>query len=120
MNNNKPSNEWVRIVRAFGYSWQGLRFAISHPAFRTELLVACIAIPAAFMLAPGSTQCALMVGSIFLVLIVELLNTAVEKTVDRISADWHALSKQAKDIGSAAVLLSIVNAVAIWLIVLLT
>lgn len=117
MTYDKPSNEIKRLIKAFGYSWQGLKVACAQPAFRTELIAAIIMIPLALMLKPDGIERALLIGSILIVLIVELLNTGIETAIDRISTEWHELSKHAKDIGSAAVLLSIINAAVVWLLV---
>lgn len=109
-----------RLWNAFGYSMEGFRAAFQNEdAFRMELLAAVITIPLAFFQPVSHIGKALMVGSILLVLIVELLNSAIEATVDRISLEDHDLAKRAKDIGSAAVLVSILNAILIWLLVLL-
>lgn len=110
----------ARIVNAIRCAVQGLKDAYEHEhAFRQEIWVAVIAIPLAFILPVAFLSKALMVGSVLLILIVELLNSAIEATVDRISLDRHPLAKQAKDIGSAAVLLSIVNSVMIWALILI-
>ncbi|MDP1871669.1 MAG: diacylglycerol kinase [Gallionella sp.] len=110
-----------RLLNAFGYSLAGFRAAYKHEdAFRQEALLAAILIPLAIWLPVSMTGRALMIGSILLVIIVELLNSAIEATVDRISLDSHDLAKRAKDIGSAAVLVSLVNAMVIWVLVLLT
>ncbi|ADL56784.1 diacylglycerol kinase [Gallionella capsiferriformans] len=109
-----------RLLNAFGYSLAGFRAAYKHEdAFRQEALLAAILIPLAFWLPVSMTGRALMIGSVLLVIIVELLNSAIEATVDRISLDSHDLAKRAKDIGSAAVLVSLVNATVIWVLVLL-
>jgi diacylglycerol kinase (ATP) len=109
-----------RLWNAFGYSLAGFRAAYKHEdAFRQEVLLAVILIPLACWLPTGLTGKALMIGSILLVIIVELLNSAVEATVDRISLDSHDLAKRAKDIGSAAVLVSLINAAVIWVLVLM-
>lgn len=109
-----------RLLNAFGYSLAGFRAAYKHEdAFRQEALLAVILIPLAIWLPVSLIGRALMIGSVLLVIIVELLNSAVEATVDRISLDSHDLAKRAKDIGSAAVLVSLVNAIAIWALVLL-
>ena len=118
MSNGKPSNELQRIIAAFGHASAGIRVASAHPAFRTELLAALVMIPLACILGKTGSQHALLLGSVMLVLIVELLNTGIETAIDRISADWHPLSKLAKDVGSAAVLLSLINAGAVWCLVL--
>ena len=109
-----------RVWNAFHYSLAGLRAAIQYEdAFRQEVLLALILIPTALFLPVSGIGKALMTGSILLVLIVELINSAIEATVDRISLENHQLAKRAKDIGSAAVLVSLINAVIIWLLVLL-
>lgn len=108
-----------RILNAFVYSFDGLAAAFRHEdAFRQELLVAAILVPAVFFLPASGTGRALMIASVLLVLIIELLNTAVEAAVDRISLEHHQLAKRAKDFGSAAVFLSLLNAAAVWLLVL--
>jgi diacylglycerol kinase (ATP) len=110
----------TRLWNALGYSMHGLRAAYQHEdAFRMEVLAAAVAIPVALFLPVGYLGKALMIGSILLVMIVELINSAIEATVDRISLDDHDLAKRAKDIGSAAVLFSIINAIAVWGLVLL-
>ncbi|MFA6921734.1 MAG: diacylglycerol kinase [Gallionella sp.] len=106
--------------RATGIALQGLRAAWVHEdAFRQEVLVALIAIPVALLFGVTTTAKALLVGSIFLVLIVELLNSAVEAAVDHTSLADHPLARRAKDIASAAVFMSIVNAIVIWGLVFL-
>jgi diacylglycerol kinase (ATP) len=110
----------VRLWNAFGYSLAGFRAAYKHEdAFRQEVLLAAILVPLALWLPVGYLGKALMIGSVLLVITVELLNSAIEATVDRISLENHDLAKRAKDIGSSAVLVSLVNVVAIWLLVLL-
>ena len=108
-----------RIWNALFYSLDGLAAAFRHEdAFRQEVLLAVILVPAAFFMPASGTGKALMIGSVLLVLIVELLNSAVEAAVDRVSLENHLLAKRAKDIGSAAVFLSLVNVPAVWLLVL--
>jgi diacylglycerol kinase (ATP) len=108
-----------RAWNAFLYSLDGLRAAFQHEgAFRQEVLLAVILIPAVFFLPASGVGKALMIAAVLLVLIVELLNSAVEAAVDRISLENHKLAKRAKDIGSAAVFLSLLNAPAVWLLVL--
>lgn len=108
-----------RILNAAGYSWSGLCAAFRHEAaFRQEIGLALAGIAVAFWLEDSNTGRALMIGSLFLVLIVELLNSAIEATVDRVSLENHPLSKRAKDLGSAAVMLSLIIAAVIWLLVL--
>jgi diacylglycerol kinase (ATP) len=109
-----------RLLNAFGYSLAGFRAAYKHEdAFRQEALLAAILIPLAFWLPVGNLGKAMMIASILLVIIVELLNSAVEATVDRISLENHDLAKRAKDIGSSAVLVSLINVIVVWGLVLL-
>lgn len=109
-----------RLINATGYSMEGFKAAYQNEdAFRQEVLLALVLIPLAFVLEKSGMGRALMVGSVALVLIVELLNSAVEATVDRISLENHKLAKRAKDIGSAAVMLSLINLAAVWGLVLL-
>lgn len=104
-----------RIVHAAGYSWAGLKAAYTgESAFRQETWLCVVAAPLAFWLAKTWEQAALLLGSLLLVLIVELLNSAVEAVVDRVSFERHELSKRAKDIASAAVLMALVLAAGIW------
>ncbi|MDD2684579.1 MAG: diacylglycerol kinase [Gallionella sp.] len=108
-----------RLWNAFGYSLDGFRAAYRHEdAFRQEVLLAAILIPLALWFPLDHLSKAMMIGSVLLVLIVELLNSAVEATVDRISLDSHALAKRAKDIGSAAVLVSLLNVLVVWYLML--
>ena len=110
-----------RIWNALFYSVEGLRAAYRHEdAFRQEVWLAAILVPLAFFLPATQIGKALMVASVLLVLIVELLNSAIEATVDRVSLENHRLAKRAKDIGSAAVMISLVNVAVVWLLVLLT
>ena len=109
-----------RVWNALNYSLAGLRAAYKNEdAFRQEVLLAMLLIPIAITLPVSSIGRALMISSVFLVLIVELLNSAIEAAVDRISLDHHRLSKRAKDIGSAAVLLALSNVAVIWALVLI-
>lgn len=109
-----------RLWNALGYSLQGMVSAFRHEdAFRQECLLALLLVPAALFLHVSATERALMIASVLLVLIVELLNSAVEATVDRISLENHLLAKRAKDIGSAAVFLSLINVVVVWALILL-
>jgi len=105
----------TRLTNAIAYSLHGFSSAFRHEeAFRQETLLAAIMIPLAFMLDVSGLARAVMIASVLLVLIVELLNSAIEAAVDRISLENHRLSKRAKDIGSAAVLLSLVNVAVVW------
>ena len=109
----------TRLLNALGYSRDGLRAAWQNEAaFREEILLAAIAIPLALFLARSGVERALLIGSILLILIVVILNSAVEAVVDKASPEKHELAKRAKDMGSAAVLLSLLNALAVWVCVL--
>ncbi len=110
--------ELKRVTRAFGYSLEGLKAGFGEAAFRTEIIISAIALPFAFVITKIPAERALLIGSLFLVLIVELLNTGIETAINRISTEIHPLSKKAKDIASGAVFLSLVNAVLIWLVVI--
>ena len=108
-----------RVGSAFFYSMAGLRAALRHEdAFRQEVFLAVLLIPAAFFTPATGTGKALLIAAVLLVLIVELLNSAVEAAVDRISLENHVLAKRAKDIGSAAVLLALINVPVVWGLVL--
>ena len=108
-----------RIWNALFYSFDGFRAAYQHEdAFRQECMLAAVMVPLALFLPASGVGKALMIASVLLVLLVELLNSAVEATVDRISLENHQLAKRAKDIGSAAVFVSLVNVVAVWGLVL--
>ena len=118
---NKHPRGLLHAWRATGIALQGLRAAWRHEdAFRQEVLIAAVAIPVALWLPASPLGKALMISSILLVLIVELLNSALESAVDHTSLEQHPLAKRAKDIASAAVLLSIVNALAVWGLVICT
>jgi len=109
-----------RLVNATRYSVDGLLAAARNEvAFRQELVLAAVFVPLGLALGSNGVQRALLVGSVLLVLIVELLNSAIEATVDRVSEVPHPLAKRAKDMGSAAVMLSLLAAAAAWLLVLL-
>lgn len=109
-----------RLVKATAYSWAGLRAVWRHEAaFRLEILLTVIACPLGIWLGRNGVERALLVGSVFLVLIVELVNSALEAVVDRYGKEFNELAGRAKDIGSAAVLLSLINVVLVWLLVLL-
>lgn len=109
-----------RLISAFHYSLAGLRAAYRHEdAFRQEVWLAVLLIPLAILLGGSGIGRALMIASVMLVLVVELVNSAIEATVDRISMDDHVLAKRAKDIGSAAVMLSLLMVPVVWGCVLL-
>jgi diacylglycerol kinase (ATP) len=110
----------IRIWKALGYSLEGLRAAYKHEAaIRQETPLATLLILFALWLPVSNVAKALMIGSVLLVIIVELLNSAIEAVVDRISLDHHELAKRAKDIGSAAVMVSMVNVLVVWVLFLL-
>ena len=109
-----------RLINATRYSLSGLAEAARHEdAFRQELIAAAVFAPLGLWLGSGGVERALLVGSVLMVLVVELLNSAVEAAVDRISLENHRLAKRAKDMGSAAVMMSLLTAAAVWLLVLL-
>ena len=103
------------MVHAAGYSMAGLRAAWGEKAFRTEAILAAALLPAAIWLARDWREWALLIAPLLLVLIAELLNSAIEAAIDRFGPEWHALSKKAKDMGSAAVFLALVLCLAVWL-----
>jgi len=115
---HKSKSGLVRIWRAFRYSLEGFAAAIRHEhAFRQELMLFVLMLPFALLMQFAAIERALLIASLMLVLIVELLNSAVEAVVDRVSMDNHDLSKRAKDIGSAAVFLSLVLMGTVWLLI---
>ena len=108
-----------RAINATRYSLEGLAAAVRHEdAFRMELVLLIVLCPLALWLGDSGLERALLIGCLILVLIVELLNSAIEAAVDRISFENHRLAKRAKDIGSAAVMLSLANAAVIWALIL--
>ncbi|MCK9214179.1 MAG: diacylglycerol kinase [Rhodoferax sp.] len=117
----KGKTGFKRVVNAFKYSCAGLSAAFRHEdAFRQEVFLAIILIPLAFVIESQLLGRVLMISCVLLVLIVELINSAIEATVDRISLDDHRLAKRAKDIGSASVLVCLLNLVIVWVLVLLS
>ena len=109
-----------RLINAFGYSLSGFKVAFAkEDAFRQEIFLSIILVTVAVYISNSSIELVLLIGSTLLVPIIELLNSAIEAAVDRISFEHHILAKRAKDIGSAAVFLSIINLIAVWLIILL-
>jgi diacylglycerol kinase (ATP) len=116
----KKSGDGIgRIFRAFTWSMSGIRQAYIHEAaFRQECFLFVVMAPVGLWLGETGIERALLIGSLFAILIVELLNSGIEAAVDRISDEPHELSARAKDMGSAAVFLSLVNAFVIWLLVL--
>src|SRR5262249_21058667 len=115
----KDKTGLIRVWHAFFNSVAGLEDAWKHEsAFRQEILLAILLIPIACVAPVANVERALLIGSVMLVLIVELLNTGVEVAIDRISFDHHALSKRAKDIGSAAVFVALLLAAMVWALIL--
>jgi diacylglycerol kinase (ATP) len=104
-----------RILHAGRYSLAGLKAGWNETAFRQEALLAMVMMPAAFWVGRHWLEVSMLIATVVLVMITELLNTAVEKTIDRIGPEWHALSKLAKDLGSAAVLLALLLCGGVWL-----
>ncbi|WP_415134310.1 diacylglycerol kinase [Ottowia sp.] len=120
VNPQKSRTGLARLWHAAGYSLAGLRAGWGEPAFRQEALAAIVLLPASFWLGRHWAEMALLAGTVLLVMVVELLNTAIESVVDRVGPEWHPLSKRAKDMGSAAVLLSLLLAAGVWLAALHT
>ena len=109
----------TRILIASKYSWNGLKAAFANEAaFRQEVILAIILIPLGFYLGNSGVERALLISVVVLVLIIELINSGIEAIVDRVSNEQHELSGRAKDVGSAAVLLSLINATVVWSLVL--
>lgn len=115
VNPQKSRRGLSRILHATGYSLAGLRAGWGETAFRQEAILALVLLPAAFWLGEGWLERAMLAGTVLLVMIVELLNTGIETAIDRIGPEWHSLSKRAKDMGSAAVLLSLLLCAGTWL-----
>jgi diacylglycerol kinase (ATP) len=103
-----------RIWHAAGYSLEGLRAGWNEKAFRQEAVAAMVLLPVSLWLGKNWVETALLAGSVVIVMIVELLNTGIETAIDRIGPEWHDLSKRAKDMGSAAVLLALLLCMGIW------
>lgn len=116
----RPVNEWRRLANALRVSLAGLNQAFrAEAAFRIEVVLALILVPVALGSSQSAVAKAMLVAAVLLVLICELLNSAIEAAIDRISLERHPLAKRAKDIGSATVLLSLVNFLAIWSLIFL-
>jgi diacylglycerol kinase (ATP) len=120
VNAQKQRSGLSRVWHALGYSLAGLRAGWLEPAFRQEALAAIVLVPLAFWLGRSWIEVAMLAGSVILVMVVELLNTGIETAIDRIGPEWHDLSKRAKDMGSAAVLLSLLVCGGVWLAALWT
>lgn len=115
VNPQKERTGLNRVWHAFGYSLAGIRAGWGETAFRQECIAAFILVPLSFWLGRNWVEVALLAGSVVLLMVVELLNTAIETAIDRVGPEWHDLSKRAKDMGSAAVLLSLLVCAGIWL-----
>ena len=115
---SENENIFRHIQNALIYSWDGFKAAWDNEkSFRTEVIVIALMIPVGIWIGETAVQWAMLIGSSLLVLITELLNSAVEKVVDRISMEQHTLSKQAKDLGSAAAAVSMLTAVIVWALI---
>lgn len=115
VNPQKARTGLSRVWHATGYSIEGLKAGWGETAFRQEAVAALVLLPLSFWLGNTWTEVALLAGSVLLVMIVELLNTGIETAIDRIGPEWHDLSKRAKDMGSAAVLLSLLLCAGVWM-----
>jgi len=114
VNPQKTRRGLHRLWHATGYSLQGLRTAWGETAFRQEAIAAMVLLPASVWLGRTWMETALLAGTVVLLMVVELLNTGIEAAIDRIGPEWHDLSKRAKDVGSAAVLLSLLLCAGVW------
>jgi diacylglycerol kinase (ATP) len=116
---NQHHTGWRRLLNATSYSWAGLKAAWrNEEAFRQEGLLCAVLTPLALWLGNSAVEQALLIGSLLLIVIVELLNTGIEVAVDRIGQERHELSGRAKDIASAAVFVAVLNAAVVWLLIL--
>jgi diacylglycerol kinase (ATP) len=115
VNPQAPRRGLARIFHAMLISLDGLRAGWGEAAFRQEVACAVVMLPAAFVVGRGWVEIALLWAVVVLVMVVELINSAIEAVVDRIGPQWHALSKAAKDLGSAAVMLSLLLCAGVWL-----
>ncbi len=106
-----------RILHATGYSIQGLKSGWKETAFKQEAILAFFMVPGAFFLGQTALEIIALIGSVLLVLMVELLNTGIESAIDRMGPEWNALSKRAKDLGSAAVLLALIFCSLTWVLI---
>jgi len=110
----------TRIIKAFGYSLDGFKAVwANEAAFRQEVILSIILLPLALWLGENGIERAVLIACLFLVLITELLNSAIEAVVDRFGEEWHALAKYAKDLGSAAVFLVLTATAFVWVLILL-
>ncbi len=114
VNPQKSRKGLSRVWHAFGYSLAGLRAGWFETAFRQEAIASIVLLPASVWLGRNWVETVLLAGTVVLIMIVELLNTGIETAIDRIGPEWHDLSKRAKDMGSAAVLLSLLLCAGTW------
>jgi diacylglycerol kinase (ATP) len=114
VNPQKERRGISRVWHATGYSMAGLRAGWAEIAFRQEAIAALVLLPVSFWLGSTWVETALLAGCVVALMVVELLNTAIETAIDRIGPEWHDLSKRAKDMGSAAVLLSLLFCIGVW------
>ena len=113
-NPQKARRGLTRVWHAFGYSLAGLRAGWYETAFRQEAVASLVLLPASWWVGKTWVESAMLAATVVLVMVVELLNTGIETAIDRIGPEWHALSKRAKDMGSAAVLLSLLLCASVW------
>lgn len=114
VNPQKTRTGLNRVWHAFGYSLAGLRAGWHEKAFQQEAVAALVLVPLSFWLGQSWIEISLLIGTVVFVMVVELLNTGLESAIDRVGPEWHDLSKRAKDMGSAAVLLSLLLCVGVW------
>jgi diacylglycerol kinase (ATP) len=114
VNPQKTRTGLNRVWHAFGYSLAGLRAGWHEKAFQQEAVAAVVLVPLSFWLGQTWIETSLLIGTVVFVMVVELLNTGLESAIDRVGPEWHDLSKRAKDMGSAAVLLSLLLCVGVW------
>jgi diacylglycerol kinase (ATP) len=116
----KKTKGLVRIVRAVGYSLAGFKAAwVNEEAFRQEVILVCALMPIGLWVGRTGVERALLIGCLFLILLTELLNSAIEAIADGLSEEWHPLVQRAKDLGSAAVFVSLCGTCGVWLLILL-
>lgn len=116
---NQKATGLKRIINAFGYSWQGLKAAYQHEeAFRQELVKLAVGVPLALWWGDNGVEYALLISTLLIILIAELVNSAIEAVVDRFGNELHELSGRAKDMGSAVVLMAFLNHIVVWTCVL--
>ena len=115
VNPQKSRRGLNRVWHAFGYSLAGLRAGWYETAFRQEAVASLVLLPASVWVGKTWVESALLAATVVMVMVVELLNTGIETAIDRIGPEWHALSKRAKDMGSAAVLLSLLLCAGVWI-----